>query len=97
MREAELRLSGRLRNRASGRFRVCTLIVKKDGNHEQACARKTERQIDRAARPRKAIVIANGIATVFMFVSWLAQNVYQSELESTKSNIEKDVQFSNSG
>lgn len=31
-----------------------------------------------------------------MFLSWLAQNVYQSELGSTKSQIERDVGFVNS-
>jgi hypothetical protein len=47
-------------------------------------------------RTQKAIVIANGIAAACMFLSWLAQNVYQSELGSTKSKIESDAGFVNS-
>lgn len=52
----------------------------------------------KAASPQgapKAIIIANGIAALFMFLSWLGQNIYQSEVGSIKSDIERDVQFSN--
>jgi len=58
-----------------------------------------QRQKGRTAAPRgprKTIVIANGIAAIFMFVSWFSQNVYENDLEATKSTIESDVQFSNS-
>ena len=41
----------------------------------------------------KKIIIASGIAAVFMFLSWLGQNVYQSEMGSRKSDIERNTQF----
>jgi hypothetical protein len=45
---------------------------------------------------RKILVYANGIAALFMFFSWLGQNIYQSEMSSIQSDLERNVQFVNS-
>jgi hypothetical protein len=47
-------------------------------------------------RRRKILVYANGIAAVFMFISWVGQNIYQSEMSANMSDIERNVQFVNS-
>lgn len=41
----------------------------------------------------KAAIYANGLAAVLMFISWLGQNIYQSEMSSRKADIQANVQF----
>jgi hypothetical protein len=52
-----------------------------------------------AAAPWKQIDLlawANGLAAIFMFISWLGQNIFQNEMTSRNAQIQGDAQFINS-
>ena len=44
-------------------------------------------------RRTKTLVYANALGAVLMFASWVSQNVYQSEMSSEMSSIDKGAQF----
>jgi len=50
----------------------------------------------RRDRGNKWLVYASGFAGICMFISWLGENIFESELASKAAQIQRDVQFINS-
>jgi hypothetical protein len=50
---------------------------------------------EKSAKPplKRVIILANGLAGVFMFVSWVGQNIYQSEISSKRLDVDRNAQF----
>jgi hypothetical protein len=49
-----------------------------------------------AAKATDPLAVANAVAAVLMFISWLGQNIFQSEMTSKNALIQRNVQFINS-
>ena len=56
----------------------------------------SKRPGDRKARKNNWLAYASGFGGICMFISWLGENVLESEMSSKAAQIQREVQFINS-